>query len=70
MVLFQMLTGLHSVLKLETLECDGKMVHICEEEDQQGAFIIHHFLQMAIKKKTKAIVIGLESSFGHFNGIG
>ena len=44
-----MFMELQSVLRLEETSLEGKFVHICEEEDQIGTFLLHHFLHLGIK---------------------
>ncbi len=58
-----------SVLRLDQVPLTGQFVNICEEDDQLGLFAIHHFLHLAIKDGKKILLIGLENSFGHFNGV-
>ena len=65
-----MLVDLHSVLRLDEKPLNGQCVLICEEEDQLGAFLLHHFLHLGTRLENKVILFGIESSFGHFNGVG
>jgi len=61
---------LQSVLRLEETPLEGKFIHICEEEDQLGMFLLHHFIHLGIKRNAKILIIGIENSFGHYNGVG
>ena len=65
-----MFPDLQSVLRLEETPLKGKFIHICEEEDQLGAFLLHHFIHLGIKRNAKILLVGIENSFGHYNGIG
>lgn len=65
-----MFMDLQSVLRLEETPLEGKFIHICEEEDQLGMFLLHHFIHLGIKRNTKILIIGIENSFGHYNGVG
>ena len=68
-----MFLEVHSALRLESLDqrTDGSspVVAIEEEEDQLGAFLIHHFLGASIKNKRKVVFVGLEQSLVHYQAV-
>ena len=70
---YRMFLEVHSALRLESLDprTDGSssLVAIEEEEDQLGAFLIHHFLGASIKNKRKVVFVGLEQSLGHYQAV-
>ena len=61
---------LQSVLRLKETPLEGKFIHICEEEDHIGTFLLHHFIHLGIKRQSKILLVGIENSFGHYNGVG
>ena len=65
-----MFESLHSALRMDGLQQHNKNIHIVEEEDLLGSFIISHFLQASIAQRSRVILIGFENTFGHYNGIG
>ena len=68
-----MFLEVHSALRLESLDqrvdAGNSLVSIVEEEDQLGAFLIHHFLGASLKSKRKVIFVGLEQSLGHYQAV-
>jgi 16S rRNA C1402 N4-methylase RsmH len=70
-IIFQMFPDLQSVLRLDQQDhFQGVRVHVVEEEDQLGAFVIHHLVSLALKKQSKVVLVGFENTFGHYNGVG
>ena len=65
-----MFPEVHSALRLDQ-RSDGSsaLVAIEEEEDQLGAFLVHHFLVTSIKNRRKVVFIGLEQSLGHYSAV-
>lgn len=59
-----------SVLRLDETSLHGKLVHVCEEDDMMGMFLLHNFIHLAAEKSEKILLIGMENSFGHFNSVG
>lgn len=65
-----MFESLHSALRMDGLQLHNKNIHIVEEEDHLGSFIISHFIHWSILRQSPTVLIGFESTFGHYNGIG
>lgn len=68
--LLQMFGDLQSALRLDQASMKRLFVHVVEEEDQLGSFILHHFINLGVKRQAKVILIGFENTFGHYNGVG
>ena len=61
-----MFPDLQSVLRLEETPLKGKFIHICEEEDQLGAFLLHHFTSSALSFMCLEILIQIEGKSEYF----
>ena len=66
-----MFESLHSALRMDELQVQNKNIHIIEEEDLLGSFVISHFIHWSILRQSgPTVLIGFENTFGHYNGIG
>ncbi len=44
-------------------------VNVLEEEDQCGAFLIHHFLSHSLREDRSVVLVGAEQSMGHYHAV-
>ena len=65
-----MFLEVQSALRLDQrTDRSSAVVAIEEEEDQLGAFLVHHFLGTSIKNRRKVVFVGLEQSLGHYSAV-
>ena len=65
-----MFENLHTALRMDNVQLRRKIIHIVEEEDLLGAFMINHFIHLALHQNSRIVLVGLENTFGHYNSVG
>ena len=68
-----MFPDLQSVLRLDQNQFGSggsTRINVVEEEDQLGQVVLHHFVSLAIGRQMKVVIVGIENTFGHYNGAG
>ncbi len=64
-----MFPELHSKLGMNSEEVDVGFVNVLEEEDQLGAFLVHHFLSLSLRSDRSVVMVGVEQSLGHYHAV-
>ena len=64
-----MFESVHAALRMDRIPLNNKFIHIIEEEDLLGAFLVNHFLHLALRQSSHVILVGLENTFGHYKGV-
>jgi len=64
-----MFESVHSALRMDRIPFQSKFIHLVEEEDLLGTFLTYHFLHLALRQSSNVTLVGLENTFGHYNGV-
>lgn len=64
-----MFSEVHTALGLDVKSFQGLFIHIHEDQDQLGAFLIHHFLSCGLQMDRSILFLGLEQSLGHYHSV-